>query len=114
MPYLEMFAVVISLSSWASSLSNSRIRLRCDCKPVVYSLQPHSYTSTNTGLMSCIRSILYIIATHNIELSVTHLSGADNTLADALSRDQVPDFLRLCPDALPSADTPMPIPTHNW
>ena len=114
MPYLEMLAVVISLSSWASLLSNTHIALQCDCKPVVYALQPQHYTSSSPGLMSCIRTILYLTATHNIQLRIAHLAGIDNSLADALSRDQIPEFKRLCPDSLPSADIPAPLPTHNW
>ena len=114
MPYLEMLALVIALSTWATLLANTHTSIRSDCQPTVHALQPLSYVSKNTKIMSLIRTLLYMTATHNILLHVTHVAGVDNPLADALSRAQVQEFRRLCPQAHPSPDTPVPLPTHGW
>ena len=114
MPYLEMLAVVIALSSWASRIANSRVALHCDCQPVVNALRPHRYTSPDPYIMSCIRTILFVTAQHNIQLIITHIAGVDNALADSLSRAQFDLFRQRCPGAQSSADTPSPPPAHSW
>jgi hypothetical protein len=60
------------------------------------------------------RTLLYIAATHDFNLNITHIAGVDNTCADLLSRGQVERFLE-CPgshDPLPT--TLLPLPTHSW
>lgn len=114
MPYLELQAVVHAVSTWATLLANSHVSVRCDCQPVVHALQPRAFVSKNAKLMSLIRTLLFITATHNIHLHVTHIAGSDNVLADALSRAQVPVFKRLCPQARSSPDILVPSPTHDW
>src|SRR6185437_14054274 len=79
MPYLEMRALVTALSTWAHLAANSHVSVRSDCQPVVHALQPHRFVSKNSKIMSLIRTLLFIAATHNIHLHVTHIAGVDNT-----------------------------------
>jgi reverse transcriptase-like protein len=114
MPYLESLAIVFALSTWAPTIGNSHIEIHCDCLPVVQSLQPLTMQSKVSGIMSCIRTILYLTATHNIAIGVSHIAGSHNCMADLLSRDQIPEFKLLRSDHYPIADTLTQPPISSW
>ena len=77
----------------------------CDNEAVVQIL--NSGTSRDPIVMGLMRCLYFIAAKFSLLLSATHLAGADNILADALSRDNLDLFLTLHPQAHPS---PHPIP----
>jgi hypothetical protein len=114
MPYLEMLAITFALSTWSPIISNNHIAICCDCLPVVHALQPLNMQSKVSGIMSSIRKILYLTATHNIAMRVSHIAGSKNCMADLLSRDQVSEFKLLRPDHLPVPDTLIPLPISTW
>ena len=57
--------------------------------------------------MSLIRQALFVAASHNFDMRVTHVAGVNNPAADALSRLQLRRFRNLHPTAAASA-TPVP------
>ena len=61
--------------------------------------------------MTLVRALFYIAAGHNFEFRAEHLPSADNAVADALSRADIPRFRRLAPNAdiLPSKTGFVPI-----
>ncbi len=50
-------------------------------------------------LMCLLRNLFYVAATHNFHINIAHIPGADNTVADALSRFQMGRFHTLVPGA---------------
>ena len=69
----------------------------CDNQLVAHILS--SGTSRCTHIMSMLRYLFYVSASHNIVLRAVHIPGVTNCFADCLSRLQVTKFHRLCPTA---------------
>ena len=67
-------------------------------------------TTKDKHLMQLVRSLYFIAARGNVTVSVSHIHGVNNTLADALSRGQVEKVKALAPLADPE---PTPLPP-NW
>ena len=57
--------------------------------------------------MHLLHCLWFLTATFDIEISVSHIPGILNSSADALSRNQIPQFLKLHPQAS-SIPTPLP------
>lgn len=57
--------------------------------------------------MQLMRCLAFLMAQGDFYMVATHIKGTDNTLADALSRDNVPLFHSLHPQAEPQ---PVAIP----
>ena len=67
-------------------------------------------TTKDKHLMQLVRSLYFIAARGNFTVSVSHIHGLNNTLADALSRGEVEKFKVLAPLA---DQEPTPLPP-NW
>ena len=82
--HLEMLNVMVAIKIWGTLWQNKNITIRCDNLPVVEVL--------NTGrprdaiLAACARNIWLLTAIYNIHLTVHHIQGHSNTIADLLSR----------------------------
>ena len=77
-----------------------------DSMGVVHILKTHHSKAPNA--MHLIRCLSLIECTYNFTLVSKHLTGKHNTLADALSRNDLAHFLSYHPQAYPE---PTPIPT---
>ena len=66
--------------------------------------------SRDSQIMHLLWCLFFIKAHFQIELSISHIQGSDNTQADAISRNQLPLFLSQVPEAEPS---PRPM-SLNW
>ena len=66
-----------------------------------------SRTSKNPHLMHLLRCLFFIEAEYQFTLSVAHIAGVANDLADDLSRDQLSSFHSKVPHA---RRQPAPIP----
>ncbi len=109
MPYLELRALVIAACTWASRWAGALVEFRCDCMPVVAAAGKQS--SHQPRMAAMLRILHHTAATHNFEFCVAHIAGADNYLADALSRGGVKEFLTRHPSADRSVTTPQRPPT---
>ena len=102
----ELFAVACTLNTFGHLLENKKVRLACDNN---VSVQVFYAQRANTRLLnSILRSIFFTCQQQNIDLTVHHVPGKANTVADALSRQHWNTFRSL----LPSADlhpTPLSI-----
>jgi len=105
----ELFAVLISTWSFGHFWSRQRIVFSCDNLGVVQSFQK-GYGSSLT-INQLLRSLYYASLHFQIDLSLTHIPGKHNTLADALSRAQFRLFQQLCPQA---ETTPVSIPPQAF
>ena len=95
----ELFAVACTLATFGALLSGKRIRLACDNN---VSVQVFYAQRANTRLLnSILRSIFLLCQRFNVDLTIHHVPGKLNTVADALSRQNWDAFRR----HMPSADT---------
>ena len=82
--HLEMLNVMVALKIWGPCWENKNISIRCDNLSVVEIL--------NTGkardpiLATCTRNVWLLTAVYNIHLTVQHIQGRSNHIADLLSR----------------------------
>lgn len=115
-PYLELYALVLAAATWGHLWKGKRITFLCDCKPIVDTLQ-HS-TTRNQHLMALVRCLHYIAYRHSFTFRCTHLSSRANSLADALSRVQVPADVQRFISSNPALDRSptlhLPLPIQNW
>jgi hypothetical protein len=89
-----------------------KILFNCDCQPVVLAWRKGD--SKKPHISELIRTLLFIAATHDFNLNLTHIAGAKNVGADLLSRGQVTRFLESPGQHDPSPTTPLPLPTLTW
>ena len=112
MPFKELYALTRAASTWGSHWRGRKILFHCDCQPIVDawrkgdSQQPH--------ISQLIRTLLFIAATHDFNLNITHIAGVDNVCADWLSRGQVTRFLESPGQHDRSPTIPLPLPTLTW
>ena len=79
------------------------VLVHCDNMAVVEAIKAKS--SHDKQLMHMLRSMHFLGARHNVRVSAQHIPGIQNSLADALSRNNMSQFLL----SLPKADR---VPTH--
>lgn len=111
--FLEFFPIVVGLSLWCRDLQNKRVMFITDNESIVYVI--NKQTAKDTKLLSLLRTLVLICLQNNIFFRARHIEGAQNILADSLSRLQVGKFKALAPDMNPQ---PTPLPAHllpeNW
>ena len=100
-----MKELVFAVAIWGHAWLNSCVLCFCDNEAVVAILK--SGTSNDKKSMSLLLCLYFFNAYFNITLLSSHIDGATNTLADALSRNNTHLFFSKFPQASP---TPSPIP----
>ena len=87
---LEMLNVYLALRLWAPNWAEKRIRLECDNQAVVAVMKAGK--TRDKVLAAYARNIFMLASVFDIEITVVHLSGVANTVADLLSRwGNIPD-----------------------
>ena len=102
----EMVPVVMAAMVWGSRWEGLSVRFHCDNSAVVALLNAGAVR--DDSLMHLMRCLAFVSAKFNFVVSSCHIRGNDNTLADALSRNNLPLFLRSRPQA---QATPTPLPS---
>lgn len=103
--YKELFPIVIAAHIWGYGWARQHILFRSDNEAVAAILQ--SRTSRVPDIMCLVRSLLGATAKFQFTFSAEHLPGAQNTIADALSRFNWQVFLQSAPWA---HRKPTPVP----
>ncbi len=112
MPYLELLALLYAAATWGHHWSRKRILFLCDCDPVVQALTRHSSDLPETQQLE--RTLIWLAATHQFDYRVEHIAGANNVIADALSRFDEQAFRACQPSANRSPTIRVPLPTRTW
>ena len=81
---LELLPVLVACAVWGKNWHGRRLFFHSDNTTVVTVRSKMS--SPNVIIMNIIRRVFFIAAQNNFTLRVVHISGIDNSLADALSR----------------------------
>ena len=76
--------MLVALRVWGKLWTSTHVLILCDNEAVVQ-VMGNSRTK-DPFLAACLRSIWLITATHDITITVKHIAGVKNTMADALSR----------------------------
>lgn len=101
----ELFAIVLACLAWGHHWSGKRILFHCDNQAVADLWQKGS--SRSPSQMVLVRCMFFTAATNNYHISIRHIPGSLNVVADALSRAQMSRFRSQAPHA---AVHPTPLP----
>jgi hypothetical protein len=106
---LELFAILAAVFLWGPAWRDRHIVFHTDNLAITQVWQ--SGSSRDPAVMRLVRRLFFFAAQHNIALSFRHIPGSSNTLADLLSRLQVPEFHRQAPWAHPTESL---LPPDVW
>jgi hypothetical protein len=109
-PFLELYALVLAVCTWSHEWAGRKIMLHCDCQPIVFACRKAE--SGDSSIQAMLRHLTTTAALGQFDLRVRHIAGADNVVADALSRACTLQELRvLLPTARPTPDAVVPLPS---
>ena len=94
----ELFATLAAAFTWGHLLSGQRIRFHCDNLPIIQAWA--SQASKHPGIMNLLRTWFFPTAQHSFTVSL-------NSIADAISRNQMSRCFTLAPQAN-RCSTPLP------
>ena len=112
--FLEFYPIVLSVCLWGQEMQNRRILFFTDNAALVSVINKQS--CRDKSLMFFVRKLVLTCLKNNILFKAKHVPGIHNTLADSLSRLQVPVFKRLAPDSMNPHPTVIPqhLQPQNW
>ncbi len=93
----ELLPIVLGVAMWGPRWKGLTAQCRCDNAAVVAII--NSGRSRINRAMHLMRCLSFFLARWEVSLVCTHIRGVDNGAADALSRNDLPSFQRLVPDA---------------
>ena len=93
----ELFAIVAATLTWGHQWQGKRVKFMCDNQAIVLAWQ--GQRSRDSHIMKLMRTLFMFAAQHNFTITMQHIPGNTNVLADAISRRQLTKFLSLAPQA---------------
>ena len=97
--YQELFPIVLAAFIWGSEWSRKQILVFCDNEGTVTAI--NSGTSKSSRMAKLLRHLVLQSMCCNCLFRAKHVAGKHNSIADALSRNQVQRFRQLAPHANP-------------
>ena len=98
----ELYAIVMAVHTWGSRWQRKKILFHCDNFAVVNIWESGSTRASET--MALVRLLYFAAARYNINVCIVHIDGANNIIADCLSRFKQDRFKQLVPLANPAPD----------
>ena len=105
----ELFPIYLACYIWGKQFHEKRLLFHCDNMAITNIWA--TGMSKCTKIMSLVRKIFFIAAENNFTVNIKHIPGIDNSVADSLSRFQMPRFRQLAPMAAPLETV---IPPEAW
>ena len=93
----ELFAIVAAVWTWAQHLQRKKVVFHTDNMSITQAWARTS--SRDPQIMRLIRILHLLAARGSFMVSLSHIKGVDNVIADALSRQQLARFRKAAPDA---------------
>ncbi|XP_055335738.1 uncharacterized protein LOC129586500 [Paramacrobiotus metropolitanus] len=103
--YLEMVPILLAAIVWGRNLWRRKIIFHTDNAGAVEAWA--RLRSSSPGVLDLMRRLTRAAADNNFTLTLKHVRGVDNGIADALSRFQTERFRKLAPQA---SQSPTPCP----
>lgn len=116
--FKELFAILLSCTTWGVGWRGTRVRARCDNQAAVHAIAARS--CRDKAMMHLLRCLFFCEARYQFRLVAEHLPGIRNYLADDLSRNRLSSFLSKAPDMCQEpSQTPPNLPelllaTDDW
>lgn len=102
----ELIPIVTGALIWGSSWYGKTVQFISDNEAVVVVL--NGLYARDEKIMHMLRCLLFVAAHFNFWLTATHIAGRDNTLADALSRNNMSRFYSQAPRAINPSPSRIP------
>ena len=102
----ELTPIVIAAAVWGPQWKGKSVRAFADNTAAVAAI--NNQTSHIREMAHMLRCLAFITARFQFSLRAVHIPGEDNSIADAVSRNNMPLFRSLCPQA---NEMPTPIPS---
>ena len=93
----ELVPIVAAVAIWGLDWAGQRVCCMCDNMAVVFTINKGS--ARDPHLMRLLRTLFSFCAHYECSISARHIAGVRNTSADALSRNLLPLFSSLNPQA---------------
>ena len=103
--FMELLPIFLATTVWGPKWQSCKVICRCDNQTVVAVINKGS--AKDPSLAHLFRCISFYAAHYHFSLHAQHVPGHHNRIADALSRNNLPLFSSLLPQATPA---PEPIP----
>ena len=103
----ELYAVTMALALWGPQLTGKCLLFHCNNASVVHIMAKAS--SCSKTMMVLVHTFTLLAMHHNVHIKIQHIAGANNEVADALSRFDMDRFRQLCPGAAPQSLPPITI-----
>ena len=101
----ELVPIVLACVVWGKPLARQWVSVQCDNMAVVPAISKGS--AKEPTVMHLLRCLWFFTAYYDIKLTVQHIPGVENVAADHLSRNNLPQFFSISPQA---KRVPTPIP----
>ncbi|KAM8966995.1 uncharacterized protein RCH25_025667 [Pelodytes ibericus] len=95
--FLELFPIVVAVEIWGPRLRNRKVCFQCDNMSVVQAI--NNVSASSLPVIRLLRHLVLRCLQLNMWVRASHILGVFNTIADALSRQQMERFWVLATDA---------------
>ena len=102
----ELLPVVVAAALWGPEWRNCVVMFQCDNEETVSAV--NSSYSRVQGILHLLKCLFFIRAYYGIHIQVVHIPGSENTLADAISHDNLSVLFSQVPKAA-LGHTPVPL-----
>ena len=103
----ELYPIVLAVNLWGEHIRNRMIEFHTDNMALVSII--NSTSSSKENIMALVRTLVATMLKFNFSFHAFHIPGAQNDVADSLSRFQIGRFHTLHPEAY---SMPTHIPSH--
>ena len=93
----ELFTIVAAALTWGHQWQGKRGKFMCDNQAIVLAWQ--GQRSRDSHIMNLMHTLFMFAAQHHFTITMQHLPGKTNLLADAISHKQFTKFFSLAPQA---------------
>ena len=73
--------------------------VECQCDNMAVVAVVNAGYSRDKSMMHLMRCLFFLVAHFHVQIRACHVREVDNVAADALSRNDIPHFLQVVPDA---------------
>ena len=96
----ELMSITASAALWGTGWQGKKVVFRCNNMATVAALS--NRTARDPIMVHLLRCLFFFQVKYKFEYTASNIPGKENSAADALSRNRLPMFLSLSPQAVPT------------